>query len=89
MTRNSLFVLSWLCLLFASLFRLLFAVRGESSFLNDAEIIKRKVPGFVDSVPKNGLEVSKEYMENVYDKEEAGPPRDKPPQTGPIVLPTR
>lgn len=90
MNRNGLFILNCLCLLFALPRCLLLAVRGESSFLNDAELIKNKIPGFIESVSKNGLELSEDDLEKVSEKcDRVGTAHSMRYQADPIVLPTR
>ncbi|KAK9171055.1 putative integral membrane protein [Cryptosporidium meleagridis] len=67
MAGGSLIIINCLYLLLVSPFLFRFVI-SESSYLNDAEIIKKKIPDFIEIVSKNNIEMSKGDIENVNKK---------------------
>ncbi|OII73792.1 uncharacterized protein cubi_03590 [Cryptosporidium ubiquitum] len=69
MARRNLRIINYLYFLLISPYFLRFAI-GESSYLNDAEKIKSKIPGFIEPITKNNIEIDQGYLEKVSQKED-------------------
>ncbi|TRY50161.1 putative Secreted Protein [Cryptosporidium tyzzeri] len=69
MAGGSLKIINCLYFLLVSLYLFRFVI-SESSYLDDAEIIKNKIPGFIEMVSKNNIEMSEGDIEKVNEKQD-------------------
>ncbi|KAL5367103.1 putative integral membrane protein [Cryptosporidium parvum] len=89
MAGGSLKIINCLYFLLVSLYLFRFVI-SESSYLDDAEIIKNKIPGFIEIVSKNNIEMSEGDIEKVNEKQgRIGLFQNTPKQISGIRTPTR